>query len=256
MKRRFGPDAALFVEGDIYLKLSSKYIPLELQKDLLSSSMKEFSCGIAGCSHSFTSLSKYEAHYNSCHRNVCQTCHRILPTSHLLEIHILEAHDVMFSLLAEKQDMYQCLVENCSEKFRDTAARHNHMVVIHKYPSNYRYDSSRQKRAKKKDAGHRKGDSVSMETEPIPGSERMEDSIKENSPSPKATPTSGRIFSYKVPKNICFGQGVSRGFQGGRGRGRGKHSNKKHWHNKDKSSMDTSVNIENVDMSELSAALS
>lgn len=59
-----------------------------------------------------------------------------------------------------------------------------------------------------------------------------------------------------MPKNICFGQGVSRGFLGGRGRGRGKHSKNKHWYNKDKSSMDTTVDIESVDMAELSEALS
>lgn len=33
IKRRLGPDAALFEDGDIYCKLSSKYIPEELWKD-------------------------------------------------------------------------------------------------------------------------------------------------------------------------------------------------------------------------------
>ena len=59
-----------------------------------------------------------------------------------------------------------------------------------------------------------------------------------------------------MPKNICFGQGAARGFLGSRGRGRGRGGKKKHWHNKHSSEMDTSVNIETVDMNELSEALS
>ena len=62
------------------------------------------------------------------------------------------------------------------------------------------------------------------------------------------------FYYFRVPKDICFGQGVSRGFLGGRGRGRGKHSKKKHWYNKDQN-MDTCVDIEKVDMTELSTAL-
>ena len=34
VKRRLGPDAALFEEGDTFLKLSSKYIPLDEQKEI------------------------------------------------------------------------------------------------------------------------------------------------------------------------------------------------------------------------------
>ncbi|XP_053408064.1 zinc finger protein 511-like [Mercenaria mercenaria] len=257
IKRRLGPDAALFVEGDMYLKLSSKYIPLDIQKDLQTNSVQEFPCGIASCNQMFSSVSKYETHYNSFHRNVCQTCHRILPSAHLLEIHILEAHDVMFALQAEKQDMFQCLLENCSKKFKDTAARRDHMVKIHKYPSNYRYDRHKHKSTpKKKGVGHRNGDTVAMEIDPAPVSKPVSSEIDQLNTRSEEKVSSGRIFSHKVPKNICFGQGVSRGFLGGRGRGRGKHSNKKHWHNKGTADMDTAVDIETVDMSELSSALS
>ena len=48
---------------------------------------------------------RYEIHYNAMHKNVCSECHRSFPTSHLLEIHVLEWHDNMFQLLATKQDM-------------------------------------------------------------------------------------------------------------------------------------------------------
>lgn len=64
------------------------------------------------------------------------------------------------------------------------------------------------------------------------------------------------VIISRVPNNITFGQGVSRGFLGGRGRGRGRHPKRKHWHNMNKSDeKDTTVEIENVDMSELSEAL-
>lgn len=35
----------------------------------------------------------------------CMECKRVLATSHLLDLHIREAHDAMFALLAEKQPM-------------------------------------------------------------------------------------------------------------------------------------------------------
>lgn len=243
VKRRLGPDAELFQEGDLYCKLAAKYIPLDTWKDLQSNRFEQFCCGLANCTQTFDSLSKYESHYNSCHRNVCQTCHRILPSAHLLDLHILETHDVMFTILAEKQDMYQCLLESCSQKFRETMARRDHMVKVHKYPSNYRYDRSEHKRAKKNSSK-------------IDVPETMETESTADGKLEQNVPTSGRIFSYKVPKIISFGQGASRGFLGGRGRGRGKQSKKKHWHNMDTGDKNTIVDINNVDMSELSDALS
>ena len=59
-----------------------------------------------------------------------------------------------------------------------------------------------------------------------------------------------------MPKNICFGHGASRAFQRGSGRAKGQgHSKKKHWHQVKENKMDTSVQIENVDMNELGNAL-
>jgi len=65
---------------------------------------------------------------------------------------------------------------------------------------------------------------------------------------------------FRVPNNISFGHGVSRGFLGGgrsRGRGRGQRLKKGHWHSKGQGeiAMDTSVDIEHVDMTDLADAL-
>lgn len=237
LKRRLGPDAKLFQEGDLYCKLSAKYIPLDVLKDLQPNRCDQFTCGLANCSQKFDGLSKYESHYNTCHRNVCQTCHRILPSSFLLDLHILETHDAMFKLMAEKQDMYQCLLESCGSKFCSTAARRDHMVKVHKYPSNYRFDRSKHNRTPKNKEASNTAETMEIEHK-----------------TEQNTAANKRIFSYKVPKSISFGQGVSRGFVS-RGRGRGK-QHKKHWHNASSENIDSAVDIEQMDMSDLANALS
>ncbi len=35
---------------------------------------------------------------------------------------------------------YQCLVEACGECFKDTKSRKDHLVKVHRYPSNFRWD--------------------------------------------------------------------------------------------------------------------
>lgn len=56
----------------------------------------------------FTSISdapSYEAHYNSLHRHSCQKCQRSFPSTHLLEIHVLENHDTLFSMIATRKNL-------------------------------------------------------------------------------------------------------------------------------------------------------
>lgn len=67
--------------------------------------VSEFACHISGCTTVFSTLQEYEHHYNSLHRNVCCSCHHSLPTARLLDIHIQEWHDSLFTILAENQDM-------------------------------------------------------------------------------------------------------------------------------------------------------
>ncbi|EMP37932.1 hypothetical protein UY3_04862 [Chelonia mydas] len=42
--------------------------------------------------------------------------------------------------MAEKQNMYQCLVEGCAEKFKSSKDRKDHLVKVHLYPSDFRFD--------------------------------------------------------------------------------------------------------------------
>ncbi|NXV84256.1 ZN511 protein, partial [Atlantisia rogersi] len=105
--------------------------------------VSEFSCHISGCCQVFDTLDGYEHHYNTLHRNVCSFCKRSFPSGHLLDIHILEWHDSLFQILAEKQNMYKCLVEGCAEKFKSSKDRKDHLVSVHLYPSDFRFDRPR-----------------------------------------------------------------------------------------------------------------
>uniref|UniRef100_A0A8D0G256 Zinc finger protein 511 n=1 Tax=Sphenodon punctatus TaxID=8508 RepID=A0A8D0G256_SPHPU len=88
----------------------------------------------------FDTLESYEHHYNTLHTNVCSSCKRAFPSGRLLDIHILEWHDSLFQIMAEKQDMYQCLTEGCVEKFKSSKERKDHLVRVHLYPSDFRFD--------------------------------------------------------------------------------------------------------------------
>lgn len=298
VKRRLDPGSVLFEEGDSYCRCLQKCLPADEKDADLMTGYKEFPCGMSHCHQVFDSLLRYEAHYNSSHRHVCQTCGRVYPTSHLLEVHVLETHDVMFTMLAQKQCMFQCLLADCPLRFKTWKDRKNHMIKLHKYPPNYRYDraksgkqtktavtpSARNKNAPKRDSENtsvdNSGENSSIENameaddneknnvanmgENRNIEEGMEADIADNSPAVIGEARPGGktdqsnkpfVFSYRVPKDISFGQGVPRGFLGSRGRGRGRgRQKKKHWHNT--SDSDTKVDIESVSMKDLSDALS
>lgn len=245
-KREKKPGDELFEEGDIYCHLATKQIPLVIQaENILERDIPdEIVCSLVGCNRTFESLSRYEAHYNSTHRNVCSQCKRVLPSNYLLDIHLQEWHDSMFELLAVKQPMYQCLLQTCDLKFSSVKERKNHMIKIHKYPSNFRFDSSKRQTKSK--------NTESSETNMEVGSTSDKTNVDQNGGN---SSQKKRQYTYKVPDNICFGQGVARGFHRGRGRGRGRGKKGTHWHNKNASNMDTCVDIEKVDMMDLAQAL-
>jgi len=64
-----------------------------------------YRCAQGGCGYTGASAFELEAHYASAHTHVCSTCRRILPTARLLELHVLETHDVLFKLMAEREKM-------------------------------------------------------------------------------------------------------------------------------------------------------
>ncbi|CAG7818473.1 unnamed protein product [Allacma fusca] len=100
---------------------------------LLNQKKKEYSCQDAHCSRTFPSIEDYNAHYMSKHMHKCSVCKRQLPGAHLLELHVLEIHDTLFSLMAERKAMFACLAEECPEKFLTAAERYSHFHGNHKH---------------------------------------------------------------------------------------------------------------------------
>lgn len=177
----------------MYMKIS-KCLPF-----FLIFSVSEFGCHITGCCAALNTLEEYEHHYNSLHRHVCCSCRRSFPSARLLDIHIQEWHDSLFTLLAEKQDMvrlcgnvfhalhlsvstgnkskintlsvltrklalkykkitykcltiilspwqYQCFVEGCGQKFKTSEYRKDHLISVHKYPADFRFEKRKKDR--------------------------------------------------------------------------------------------------------------
>ncbi|XP_061546284.1 zinc finger protein 511 isoform X2 [Phycodurus eques] len=178
-------------------------------------------------------------------RNVCSICRRSLPTSRLLDIHIQEWHDSVFMVLAQRQDMYQCLVEGCEHKFRTITLRKDHLVQIHKYPPDFRFDKPKRERGPREtkqqphmDTAMEVVDNASdvlceEQSKQADQDESMELPVftteilfTEKGASHEGQAAGHKTndeplkprYSYRVPSNVCFGHGSIRGFRGHKGR--------------------------------------
>uniref|UniRef100_F7ABA2 Zinc finger protein 511 n=1 Tax=Equus caballus TaxID=9796 RepID=F7ABA2_HORSE len=171
-----------------------------------SSRVPEFTCQVAGCCQVFDALEDYEHHYHTLHRNVCSFCKRAFPSGHLLDIHILEWHDSLFQILSERQNMYQCLVEGCTEKFKTSKDRKDHLVRRHLYPADFRFDKPKKNMSP---ATPRATVQVSAEALGAEGEQVEGDAMEVCSEPAGERHTAGR----RIPPTICFGQGASRGFK-------------------------------------------
>ncbi|XP_076599858.1 zinc finger protein 511 [Chaetodon auriga] len=251
-------DHELFEDGDIHRHMYLQDLYISDANDKPALGVSEFACHISGCSAVFSTLEEYEHHYNSLHRHVCCSCRRSLPSARLLDIHIQEWHDSLFTILAQRQDMYQCLVEGCGQKFRTSKHRKDHLIRIHKYPPDFRFDKTKKdrgtremKREPQKDAAMEVVDDVcesegvcevmcdELSDQPEHG-ESMETHLSENEAARMTNSASteehaglsaaahgaGNMsteppkprYSYRVPTTVCFGHGSVRGFRGRRGR--------------------------------------
>ena len=65
-------------------------------------STQEILCSYSGCNTSFPDPLAYEAHLQAAHRLVCRVCRRVYPTPKMLELHVLENHDTLFKVMAER----------------------------------------------------------------------------------------------------------------------------------------------------------
>ncbi|XP_056465445.1 zinc finger protein 511 [Gadus chalcogrammus] len=246
-----GKDHELFEDGDIHRHMYLQNLSSSETDEQPKHSVSEFGCHISGCCQRFRSVEEYEHHYNSLHRHVCSACRRSFPSARLLDVHIEEWHDAMFDILSQSQDMYQCLVEGCGLKFRTSKQRKDHLIQIHKYPPDFRFDKTKREHRKEQKPQTRQqaGGAEVMEgvceavlpaTDPEQHQEEEEEEDMEtvelqapSGPGEQGSPSGGTPqpdaetvsdgqrprYSYRVPATVCFGKGSVRGF---RGRGRRK----------------------------------
>ncbi|XP_064001041.1 zinc finger protein 511 isoform X2 [Pogoniulus pusillus] len=223
---RLGPQHPLLEDGDVHRHLYLQGVLIGLAEVAERPRVSAFTCHISGCCQVFDTLEGYEHHYNTLHRNVCSFCKHSFPSGHLLDIHILEWHDSLFQIMAEKQNMYRCLVEGCAEKFKSSKDRKEHLVTVHLYPADFRFD-----RPKKVKSGPKHGSSptvqaagmpmdVSMETSEQFQVDPMEVGTSKNmeilQPAARHSVLEKRLYKSRIPSTICFGQGATRGFKGPR----------------------------------------
>ena len=100
---RGADDDTSFSDHDLATVPPSKIVDLELndQNTPIESTMK---CSMPGHKEglTFNSYEEYAAHYNSAHTNRCLECHKNLPSSLLLNVHIEDCHDSFIAAKREK----------------------------------------------------------------------------------------------------------------------------------------------------------
>ncbi|XP_027724516.1 zinc finger protein 511-like [Vombatus ursinus] len=200
---RFAPRARslprghpLFEDGDVQRHAYLQDVITQVSQVPERPRVAAFGCHVAGCQQEFGSLEAYEHHYRSLHTHVCSVCRRSFPSAHLLDVHILEWHDSLFQLLAERQSMHRCLVEGCPDRFRGSRERKEHLVRAHRYPPDFRFDQPRK-------AAGAPGAAAVEAMEVCPG----------EAPPPPPTGSERRTYGRRIPSTICFGQGATRGFK-------------------------------------------
>eukprot|EP00743_Colponemidia_sp_Colp-15_P001276 GILK01001399.1.p1 GENE.GILK01001399.1~~GILK01001399.1.p1 ORF type:complete len:310 (+),score=31.71 GILK01001399.1:37-930(+) len=169
-KRRMDPDSDFFDLGNLErARLAKQQIYVdESALAVHEDDVPAFACNWAGCPKQFTNIGAYEEHYRAAHVNVCSICHAVYPSVRWLEMHILEQHDAFFQTLAQRSNMYQCLVDGCKKKFKVDIARKFHLVDAHKFPKSFDFNHHRKRRRTK----HSKTDRHNKENEHAIAGER------------------------------------------------------------------------------------
>ncbi|XP_023096930.1 zinc finger protein 511 [Herpailurus yagouaroundi] len=210
---RFPREHEFFEDGDVLRHLYLQDVLTQVTEAPERPRVPEFTCQVAGCCQVFDSLEDYEHHYHTLHRNVCSFCRRAFPSVHLLDVHILEWHDSLFQILSERQDMYQCLVEGCAEKFKTSKDRKDHLVRCHLYPADFRFDKPKKSRGPATPgAAVRASAEAPRDDGEQSGGDAME-VCSEHAASLPEPVGERRTSSHRIPSTICFGQGASRGFK-------------------------------------------
>ncbi|KFU85275.1 Zinc finger protein 511, partial [Chaetura pelagica] len=109
---------------------------------------------------------------------------------------------------------YKCLVEGCAEKFRSSKERKDHLVTVHLYPADFRFDRPKKVKSMPMDVSVETSEPFQVDSMEVGPSEDMK--IPQPPASPVPSVPEKRLFKSRVPSTICFGQGATRGFKGPR----------------------------------------
>lgn len=163
-------------------KLNSSYPLSELT--VSNSSSQKIICDIITCKQEFDSVTAFNSHYNTNHRHTCDECKKVLPTPHLLDLHLSETHDSFFAVAALKKPMYSCYLETCNHKSQNDKERKDHCIKSHNFPPNFRFSGNKRKPKKNKKASENEN---SMEID-------------------ESSRTSGELFTRPVITKFAFGK--------------------------------------------------
>nr|XP_033796700.1 zinc finger protein 511 isoform X2 [Geotrypetes seraphini] len=208
-------------DGDIHRHLYLQNVLTSVSEVVERPKVSEFCCHVDDCSQFFDTLEGYEHHYNTLHRNVCSFCKRSFPSERFLDAHILEWHDSLFQVMSEKQNMYKCLVEGCTEKFKTSRDRKEHLIKVHLYPSDFRFDKSEKAKCNNTLLKHNvkmyMDTNVEDDTQLSPV-DSMELSVPEpmesaSSVSQISSSSESPHHKYRIPSTVCFGHNAMRGFK-------------------------------------------
>lgn len=155
---------------------------------------------------------------------------------------------------------YHCLLEMCSEKFKNPTERKIHCIELHRFPSDFRFDLSWRKLGKEgnKNATNFPKEEYFMECEIsfIKGENPLQCNSETSEVRGKKNQNENVKKAAKVPCNLSFGVGVARGFS--RGAKSSRSQGKKvgtYWHQRKYVSHSPRTKLEEVNMKDLEAAL-
>ncbi|KAK6256258.1 hypothetical protein SCA6_017563 [Theobroma cacao] len=203
-RRRFDPDSPFFSSGNIERELLAKQVALDLTEDernqlekMVAKDARGVFCPIVGCGARLISLEDFEDHYNARHTASCSVCSRVYPTSHLLSIHVSEAHDSFFQAKVAR---------GCGLKFKSYKGRQQHLVDKHKFPTSFEFFKKALPSKKQRQKNHRK---QAMHKKDEEASSKME--VENETMDGLVSAVSKLSTSDSSPSTVSFGRRHTRG---------------------------------------------
>ncbi|KFW83579.1 Zinc finger protein 511, partial [Manacus vitellinus] len=113
-----------------------------------------------------------------------------------------------------RETQYKCLVEGCPEKFKSSKDRKDHLVTVHLYPADFRFDRPKKVKSVPMEVSVETAEQFQLDPMETGPGEDME--IPQPAASPAPSLPEKRLYRSRIPSTICFGQGATRGFKGPR----------------------------------------